>query len=241
MRVLTHICLFTLIVAGLMGCGNSGGSDEDCPPIDFTYKPTINPSDFITVVDNPLFPLVPGTQYVLQSSEERSEVTVTFDTKQILGVTTIVVHDVVTVGGQLSEDTFDWYAQDKDGNVWYFGEDAKQYENGQLVGTEGSWEAGVDGAKPGIVMHGVQPALNEPYRQEYAPCIAEDMAEVISLSQSVTVPYGNFNNCLQTHEFSPLEPDASEDKYYAPGIGLVLVVDLITGVRMELLSVTTTP
>jgi hypothetical protein len=175
----------------------------------------------------------------MQSSEERIVVTVTNDTKLILGVTTTVVHDVVSAGGQITEDTYDWYAQDTAGNVWYFGEDAKQYEGGQLVGTEGSWEAGVDGAEPGIVMHATQPAIGSEYRQEYYACVAEDMAEVISLNESVTVPYGSFDNCLQTHEFSPLEPDANEDKYYAPGVGLVLVVDLNTGLRTELIEVTT--
>jgi len=239
MRVLIYICFLSLVVTSVTGCGKSDSSDEDCPPPDLTYNPTINPADFVSVIDNPLFPLVPGTWYVYQSSEERGVVTVTNSTKQILGVTTIVVHDVVTVGGQVTEDTYDWYAQDTAGNVWYFGEDAKQYEGGLFVGTEGSWEAGVDGAKPGIVMHAIQPAIGSPYRQEYYTCVAEDQAEVVSLSEPVTVPYGSFANCLQTHEFSDLEPDANEDKYYAPGVGLVLVVDLNTGLRTELIEVTT--
>ena len=236
---LTRLCCLALVVASLAGCGNSSDNSDECPPPDLTYNPTINPADFVFGIDNPLFPLVPGTQYIYQSTEERSEVTVTNDTKLILGVTTIVVHDVVSAGGVITEDTYDWYAQDTAGNVWYFGEDAKQYEGGKLVGTEGSWEAGVNGAKPGIVMHGTQPAIGSAYRQEYAACVAEDMAEVVSLSASVTVSYGHFDNCLQTNEFSPLEPDANEDKYYAPGVGMVLVVDLNTGVRMELIEVTT--
>ncbi len=113
----------------------------------------------MAVINNAYFPLMPGTTYLyhLSSADSPSQditVTVTHDTKTILGVTCIVVHDTATSNGQLVEDTFDWYAQDKDGNVWYFGEDTKQYENGQVVSTEGSWEAGVNNAKPGIVMEG---------------------------------------------------------------------------------------
>jgi hypothetical protein len=190
-------------------------------------------------VDNPLFPLVPGTRYVYQSGEETIEVTVTDDTKQILGVTAIVVRDVVSVGGEIMEDTYDWYAQDKTGDVWYLGEDTKEYENGQLVGTRGSWEAGVDGAQPGIIMHAAQPAVGVPYRQEYYVCEAEDWGEVVSLNESVTVPYGSFDNCLQIREFSPLEPGISEYNYYAPGVGLVLEVDVQSGARTELIEVIT--
>jgi hypothetical protein len=182
---------------------------------------------------------VPGTRYVYQGGEETTEVTVTNDTKQILGVTTIVVRDVVSVGGEIIEDTYDWYAQDKAGDVWYLGEDTKEYENGQLVSTKGSWEAGVDGAKPGIIMHATQPAIGAPYRQEYYACKAEDWAEVVSLNESVTVPYGSFDNCLQTREFTPLEPGVSEYKYYAPGIGVMLEVGVQSGSRMELIEVTT--
>jgi hypothetical protein len=180
---------------------------------------------------------VPGTRYIYRGGEETIEVTVTHDTKQILGVTTIVVHDVVSIDGETIEDTYDWYAQDNSGNVWYLGEDTKEYENGQVVSTEGSWEAGVDGAKPGIVMHATQPAIGSPYRQEYYACKAEDMAEVVSLDESVTVPYGSFDNSLQTREFTPLDPDVNEYKYYAPGVGLVLEVDVKSGNRTELIEV----
>jgi hypothetical protein len=236
---LTRICCLGLAVASWAGCGgSSSGPEEDCTP-DPTYNPSINPSDFVSGIDNPLWPLVPGTRYVYQGGEETIEVTVTNDTKQILGVTTIVVHDVVSVGSEIIEDTYDWYAKDKEGNVWYFGEDTKEYESGQVVSTEGSWEAGVDGAKAGIVMHATQPAIGSPYRQEYYACEAEDMAEVVSLSESVTVPYGSFDNCLQTREFTPLEPDVNEYKYYAPGVGLVLEVDVQSGARTELIGMTT--
>jgi hypothetical protein len=236
---LTRICCLVLVVTSLAGCdGSSSHWEEDCTP-DPTYNPSIDPADFVSEIDNPLWPLVPGTLYVYQGGEETIEVTVTNDTRQVLGVTTIVVHDVVSVGGEIIEDTYDWYAQDSAGNVWYFGEDTKEYEGGQVVSTEGSWEAGVDGAKAGIVMHATQPAIGLPYRQEYYVCEAEDMAEVVSLSESVTVPYGSFDNCLQTREFTRLEPDLNEYKYYAPGVGMVLEVDVNSGARTELVEVTT--
>ena len=226
------------------GCG-SGDSDsasdsdsEECT-LDPTYRPSIDPDNFVAGINNPLLPFVPGTQYVYKGGDETIEVTVTNDTKKILGVTATVVHDVVSVGGEIIEDTFDWYAQDTSGSVWYFGEDTKEYENGVVVSTAGSWEAGVDGAKPGIVMHGNQPSIGSPYRQEYYACEAEDMAEVVSLSESVTVPYGSFDNCLQTREFTQLEPDVNEYKYYCSGIGLVLEVDVNTGARVELVEINT--
>ena len=228
----TSSLVFGSILA-LAGCGSNG---ETCTP-DPTYDPAIDPADFVATIDNPLMPLAPGTRLVY-GGEENVEVTVTSDTRVVLGVTCVVVRDTVTVGGQLVEDTYDWYAQDTEGNVWYFGEDTKEYENGEVVSTEGSWEAGVDGARPGIVMHATQPQAGTPYRQEYYPCEAEDMAEVVSVSQSVTVPAGSYDSCLQTREFTPLEPDVNEYKYYAPGVGLVLEVDVPTGARVELTQVT---
>jgi hypothetical protein len=236
MKISAYICFLVLVVTSITAFGIS--CKEGCTP-DPTYNPSINPADFVAGVDNLLFPLVPGTRYVYHGGEETIEVTVTNDTKQILGVTTIVVRDVVSVGGEIIEDTYDWYAQDKAGDVWYLGEDTKEYENGQLVSTKGSWEAGVDGAKPGIIMHATQPTIGAPYRQEYYACKAEDWAEVVSLNESVTVPYGSFDNCLQTREFTPLEPGVSEYKYYAPGIGVMLEVGVQSGSRMELIEVTT--
>jgi hypothetical protein len=216
------------------GCG----SGKKCA-VDSTYDPTIDPADFTnsTTVDNRLMPLTPGTTYAFEGGGETIEVTVTSDTRVILGITCVVVRDTVSTGGQIIEDTYDWFAQDTEGNVWYFGEDTKEYEDGAVVTTEGSWEAGVDGAKPGIVMHATQPAAGSPYRQEYYPCEAEDMAEVVSLNEAVSVPFGQYGNCLQTREFTPLEPDANEYKYYCQDVGVVLEVDVATGQRIELVDV----
>jgi hypothetical protein len=120
--------------------------------------------------------------------------------------------------GKLTEKTFDYYAQDKKGNVWYFGEDTKEYENGKVVITQGSWEAGKAGAKPGIIMQ-AHPKVGQSHRQEYSKGSAEDTAKVLALNGSVKVPYGSFDHSLVTKEWSPLEPGVTEHKYYAAGVG----------------------
>jgi hypothetical protein len=185
----------------------------------------IDPNNFVDVVDNPYFPLEPGTTYIYEGETEgvptRDVMTVTSDTKVILGVTTIVVHDQAFEEGILVEDTFDWYAQDVDGNVWYFGEDTKELdEDGNVISTEGSWEAGVDGAEPGIIME-ANPKKGDKYQQELAPDVAEDMAQVIGFEDSFCVPYGCFEDVLVTKEWSPLDKGAVENKYYAPGVGFI--------------------
>ncbi len=159
-------------------------------------------------------------------------------------MTCVVVHDLVTIHGTntILEDTLDWYAQDKDGTVWYFGEDTKSYENG--VGpadTEGSWEAGVNGAKPGIIMYADPEAhMNVPYRQEYLSGVAEDKAEVLSVLESATIPYGTFTKCIMTKDYSDIEPDVVEHKYFAPGVGQVSTVTVLDGNEEEVLVNITT-
>ena len=175
---------------------------------------------------------------------------VTHETKAILSVTTTVVQDTATVfdevtpEGRVEEETEDWFAQDAEGNVWYFGEFTTSFEydeQGNLIGTsnEGSWEAGVNGAKPGIIML-AHPRPGDSYRQEFAEGVAEDMAKVLRLNASVSVPYGDFEDCLETKEWSPLEPGHIEQKFYAPGVGLVLVLEHHgKTVREELVDVVT--
>src|SRR5262249_19611490 len=188
------------------------------------YNPTINPADFVMRVDNPYFPLDPGTvyRYVTNSKagQEVNVVVVTHDTKMILNVRTTVVLDSVYTNGDLTEATADWYAQDKIGNVWYFGEDSKELDHGQVVSTEGSWEAGVAGAQPGIVME-ANPQVGDTYKQEYQAGVAEDMAKVTGIDVPVTVPYGPFS-ALETLEWTPLTPNDRAHKYYARGVGPVL-------------------
>lgn len=176
-------------------------------------------------IDNPYFPLEPGTTFIYRGEKDgaptRDVMTVTFDTKEILGVTATVVHHLSYEDGVLVEDTFDWFAQDKDGNVWYLGEDTKELdENGNVISTEGSWEAGVDGAEAGIIML-ADPKKGDQYQQENAPDVAEDMAKVLSFKDSLCVRYGCFEDVLVTKEWTPLEPGVVENKYYAKGVGFI--------------------
>lgn len=214
---------------------------------------TLDPANFTAPVANPFFPLVPGTTWFYETQTEdglvRTEVTVTSDTKVIQGVTATVVHDVVyldTTGGAtlLIEDTQDWFASDNFGNVWYLGESTVEHlydANWNPIGTstEGSWEAGVDGAEAGFIML-ADPRKGRAYRQEFAAGVAEDMAKVTGTNARVSVPYGNFSNVLVTKEWSTLSPGDVEVKYYAAGVGLVLVEELKGKgtVRQELVNVT---
>ncbi len=179
-----------------------------------------------TQITNKYMPLDPGTTFLYEGTKDglptSDQVFVTHETKKIIGVITVVVHDQgFDENGKLVEDTFDWFAQDDAGNVWYFGEDTKELDpnTGKVVSTEGSWQAGKKGAKPGIIME-AHPKVGDQYQQEFAAGVAEDMAQVLSLHASVCVPYGCFHgNVLQTEEFTPLEPGVIDNKYYAPGVG----------------------
>ena len=187
--------------------------------------PDIDPDDFVSVIDNPYFPLTPGTTFIYEGESDgtptRIETTVTEETKIILGVTCTVVHDQAFEEGVLVEDTFDWYAQDLDGTVWYFGEDTKELdEDGNVISTEGSWEAGVDGAEPGIIME-AHPQEGDRYYQEFYKGEAEDRAKVLELDESLCVAYGCFDNVLVTKEWSRLDPRVVDHKYYAPGVGFI--------------------
>jgi hypothetical protein len=184
-----------------------------------TYAVKIDPADFGAGVDHPFLPLTPGTTFTFDGAE-KVVVTVTDDAKVILGVPVTVVRDQVLVDGALAEDTFDWYAQDRDGNVWYFGEQTAEYENGKVTSTKGSWEGGVDGAQPGIVML-ADPRIGDSYRQEYLAGEAEDLAKVTGIDGSISVPYGAYEQVLITEEWTPLEPDVRERKTYARGVGLL--------------------
>lgn len=188
------------------------------------YSPRIDPAAFTTLVDNPYFPLRPGMRWVYEGRSddgtERKVVEVTTDTRTIMGVQCVVVRDTVTLNGQLYEDTFDWYAQDRDGNVWNFGEETRKATAGGGSTPAGSWEAGVAGARPGIVML-AEPRPGGPYRQEYLPGEAEDMARVLRAGERRTVRYGPFRDVVVIRDWSPLDPGTVEHKYYAPGTGLI--------------------
>ena len=187
------------------------------------YHPSIDAANFLTTIDNPYYPLTPGTTYKYTERSGKhvaeDEVTVTHDTRVIMGVTCVVVHDVAREGGVVKEETYDWYAQDKQGNVWYFGEDTKEFHAGGKISTEGSWEAGVGPNQPGIIMPG-KAAPGDAYRQEYGPGHAEDMGQIMAVKESVKVPYGAFKDCVRTKEWSLLEA-GTDKKWYAKGVGCV--------------------
>jgi hypothetical protein len=197
----------------------------------------LDPADFVAEIDNPYWPMSPGSTWVYretdaEGAEQRVEVTVTDRTKTILGIEATVVHDVVTEDGELIEDTFDWYAQDTTGNVWYLGEATKEFENGKVTTTAGSWEAGVDGAQAGIIVP-ADPEVGMTYRQEYYAGEAEDEGEILSLDERAEVPFGSFDNLLMTKDTTPLEPVILEHKFYAEGIGPILALGLSGGVSRE--------
>jgi hypothetical protein len=188
----------------------------------------INPADFTIRIDNPFFPLPSGITFIYKGrkelSKERDVFAVTDRTIVIDGVTCRVVHDRVFVRGVLQENTFDYFAQDRDGNVWYFGEDTEELDrHGNVVSTEGTWRAGVNGAQPGVIME-AHPQVNDHYFQELAAPLAQDEATVLSLHETAAVPLAKFRNCLLTKEFTQLEPGNVEQKFYARGIGFVLSV-----------------
>ena len=187
----------------------------------------LNPAEFVAVIDHPYWPMFVGSHWVYREgsggSQDQVDITVLADTKVILGVTATVVHDVVSHNGTLVEDTLDWYAQDGAGNLWYLGEDTKEYQNGSVVSTAGSWEAGLDGAQAGIILPG-EPKVGMTYRQEYYAGQAEDAGEILSLTEHAEVPFGSFTDVLMTKDFSQLQANVVEHKFYARGIGVVLVV-----------------
>ena len=167
---------------------------------------------------------------------EHIEVVVTDERRQVMGIEAVVVRDTVTVDGELAEDTYDWFAQDADGNVWYLGEESTEYEDGEAVSTEGSWEAGVDGALPGIVMY-ADPVPGTAYRQEYDEGEAEDVAEGERAGPSVTVAGQDYADVVVIREWNPFEPDVVEDKSYAPGVGTILEEKVAGGdERVELIE-----
>jgi hypothetical protein len=195
----------------------------------------------VKAITNRYFPLKPGTTFIYQGETdagiERTVLRVQHQTATILGVECTQVHDTVYVDGVVTEDTLDWYAQDKQGNVWYFGESTQELEDGRPVSIEGSWRAGVDGARPGIIMK-AHPAAGDVYRQEFLLGSAEDLAEVLSLAGHANASAATCHgNCLITHEFTPIEPDLNERKYYAPNVGFILEVDQKTGRRSELIDI----
>jgi hypothetical protein len=222
------LALGVLAVLG-SGCGSShkakSASSSDASklaPIHGRYSPSIRTADFVGTIDSRYLPFKPGTAYHFEGVKGKTPQTddevVTHQTKTILGVKCTVVRDTVSEHGKAVERTYDYYAQDKHGNVWYMGELSLEKQHGRMVKASDSWESGVNGGKPGILVPG-HPRVGDAYRQEYyPPGQALDEARVVSLNGSVKVPYGSYSKLLVTSERSPLEPQ-TEQKYYAPGLG----------------------
>jgi len=212
------------ISLGACGSGSDGGSTSSAPPIPPSAA-SIIPSDFVRRVDNPYFPLHPGTTYRHRGVKEGKRAVdvfaVTHNTKRILGVANTVVDDRLYVDGRLEEIAHDWYAQDHLGNVWYFGETIKEFNpKGKRIKAKGAWQAGVGGARAGIVMP-AQPKVGDTFRPEYYKGTAEDVYRIVDLSARVTVPDGSFTNVLVMTEQSRLEPGVLGLKYHARGLGQI--------------------
>jgi hypothetical protein len=198
-----------------------------------------SPENFTAAVNHPYYPLPVGATWVYRGRTddgvEQITVTVLPRTKVIAGVTATVVHDRATVDGTLTEDTLDWFAQDDTGNVWYLGEDTTAYDADGSTSKEGSWQAGVHGASPGLAMPAT-PKVGDRYQQELLSGIAEDRGEILSLDATGKVPWGEITGAVKTRDTSPLEPKLTEYKYYVRGVGDVL--ELEGDERLELVSFT---
>jgi hypothetical protein len=240
------LLLATCVLALAAGCGGEGstadaqtgaGLPKGAEPM------KLDPAGFTTEIDNRYWPMTPGTRWTYRELDEEGKqntvvTTVTTATKKLAnGITARVVRDTVMQDGEVVEDTFDWYAQDDKGNIWYLGEDTAEFDNGELTTREGSWQAGVDGALAGVALP-TDPVDDMQYRQEYYEGEAEDVGEVLSTEEQAQVPAGHYTNALLTKDTSALEPSVLEYKLYAPNVGPVLTLGVSrAGDREELLKV----
>lgn len=235
-------------------CGSSGGKPAATSPTTnptttpssaatvANYRPQIDPGKFTTSITNPYFPLKPGHTLVYDGTRDgkpqHTEMQVTSETRMIMGVKCVVIRDVVTSSGALVEKTTDWYAQATNGAVWYFGEATAEYVNGAVSNTNGSWEGGVDGAQPGIIMEAA-PKAGDVYKQEFRPAIAEDRAKILKTNGTLKIGGKTYTKLVVTEDTNPLAPDKRDEKMYAPGIGLLHTVRDRTG-HHEVSQYTTT-
>jgi hypothetical protein len=222
----------TLVAAACTSSPEKGGDGgpKAIPPIPAVeetgegYSVEVDPAGFGETIDNPYMPFIVGSNWRLEGKTDEGRevdtIIVLNQTREVMGVTTTVVKDVVKLNGGLVEKTWDWFAQDLRGNVWYFGEDTAEYEDGKIVSRSGAWEAGVDGALPGIVMP-AQPVVGDAFRQEFYRGEAEDMGWVVQTGITEEVPFGSYDDAIRTLEWSPLEPKIVVEKFYAPGVGLL--------------------
>jgi len=214
------------MVAGLLTC--CGGTNTKAPVMDpgdgGNYHPNLDASRIADVIDNPHLPLKVGSRWRYAGEVDGkpvvTEIVVTPDRKTVMGISAFVIRDTVTADGAVLEDTLDLFTQDLDGNVWYLGEDTKEYEDGAVSSTAGSWEAGVDGALPGIAMPATA-KVGAVIRQEFSKDNAEDMMTIAAVDGTSTVTGTTYTGVVTTREWTPLEPDVVEQKSYAPGVGVI--------------------
>jgi hypothetical protein len=255
-----HLSRWSLVLAAVLitsGCAsNSNGPSAtnvpsppglDSPPASASAAPklptgadpvNLDPADFSADITNPYWPMKPGTRWIYRGVEEGEPtqdivIVATTSTKKLAnGITARVVRDTARVKGQIIEDTLDWYAQDSAGNIWYLGEQTAEFEEGKVVSRAGSWEAGKDGALPGILIP-AQPQVGQQYRQEFKKGEAEDNGQVLGLNHLVEVKAGQYQGALVTMDTSTIEPDVVEFKFYAPDVGPLLALDISGGAGRE--------
>ena len=238
-RIRAAVGLMVAAVAVTAGGGVSRAAVAGTSRLPQGSEPVVlRPADFTTRIDNPYWPMKPGSRWIYRETDPdgtklKVVIVVTNKTKKVAnGITARVVRDTVTANGVLVEDTIDWYAQDKGGNIWYLGEFTKEYEQGKVVSTKGSFEAGVDGAQPGIAMP-ANPTAGLSYRQEYYAGQAEDTGSILSLREQVEVPFGHFGDIVMTRDLNSLKPKSLEYKFFARGVGPVLAIGVSGGSGRE--------
>ena len=237
-----------LLAMALAGCtGTAPAVDRPAALPTGSQPVTLDPADFTADITHPYWPMTVGTRWIYREVDEegktlKTDVIVTSATRKLAnGITARLVRDTVRAEGAILEDTVDFYAQDRAGNLWYLGEDTAEFENGTVTSRAGSFEAGVDGALPGVILPAA-PARGMRYRQEYYRGHAEDSGEILSTDEIAQVPHGLFRGAVLTKDINPLEPNALEYKLYAKGVGPVLILDVAGGTgREQLVTVDRAP
>lgn len=205
--------------------------------VDGILLPDVDDATFVQGVDNPWFPLPVGATWSYAADTEDGletiEVQVLAETREVNGVTATIVYDVASMDGEIAEETWDWFAQDDEGNVWYLGEDTCEFVDGECADRVGEWEWGVDGALPGVVMWADPKVDGQPYFQEYYEGEAEDVGEVIAVDEAIDAPTGSYTGCVRTADTSHIEADLYEEKVFCPGVGNVYVKEGEVDVWLE--------